>query len=118
VEPVPEDDGVLMALLCAARAAIESDRPDPVAVFATLESLLEFLSSSEGRTDENCSATSIFFLGQDEWARSADELPSEYAAIVWDIEGQLQDTVSDPDTALEFESTPEQLLARLRSVKR
>lgn len=116
MEPIPEDEGVLTGLLRAARAAIEADRPDLSAVQVALESLLAFLASPEGRTDENCAAVGGFFLAQDEWAHSADDLPAEYAAIIWDIEGQLQDTVSDPDTAHEFESTPEQLLARLRAL--
>jgi len=112
-EEVPSE---LLALMEGARAAIDTAEPDAHAVHASLTALLEFLATPENRTDQNCQTVGAYFLAQDEWAHNADDLPAAYARIVWDIEGQLPDTVSDPDTASEFESTPEQLLERLSAL--
>jgi hypothetical protein len=106
----------LSELLESARQAIEVRPLDITRVRSALEELLSFLASASGRTHANCVATDAFFSEQDEWSGSGDELPYAYAEIVWDIEGQLHDTVRTPSVALEFDSTPEQLLDRLRAI--
>lgn len=78
-----------------------------------LEALFAFLSSSEGRNDANCSVTDAFFC--EEWPR--DHLPGALRAIVEDAGGALHDTVYAPLVAKNFESTPEQLLERVRALK-
>jgi hypothetical protein len=50
---------------------------------------------------------------QDE-AWDADELPESFVEILSDMSGALHDTVSAPDIAANFESTPDQLLERAR----
>ena len=77
-----------------------------------LERLLEFLASPAGRTDSNCTAIDHFLcLGNFAWP----DLPEAVHDILSDMAGALHDTISSPAIAANFESTPEQLLARLRS---
>ena len=88
---------------------------DPVNVHhveGAVERVLEFLTSPEGRTDANCTAVDYFLcLGEFD----CPELPNPVGDVVADMGGALHDTVSSPNIAANFESTPEQLLARLRS---
>ena len=79
---------------------------------ASTERLLTFLASPRGRTDGNCTAVDHFLkLGDFE----RPELPSPLRDVLTDMASALHDTVSSPETAADFESTPERLLARLRS---
>jgi hypothetical protein len=75
-----------------------------------LVSLLEFLASPQGRTDGNCRAVDFFLMLDDEW--NSEGLPDAFSDILADMSGALHDTVSAPNIAENFESTPEQLLAR------
>jgi hypothetical protein len=79
-----------------------------------LDSLLSFLSSSAGRTESNCVVTDQFFCLQD--AYPWDHLPSGYREVVADLGGALHDTFSSPHIAASCESTPEQLLGRVRKL--
>ncbi|HEX7829299.1 MAG TPA: hypothetical protein VF787_06560 [Thermoanaerobaculia bacterium] len=86
---------------------------DDATLRVALERLLEFLASSAGRTDANCSTTYYFITSTEErWRGSRDELH----AILDDMSGTLQDSIYAPDIARTFESTPEQLLTRVRGV--
>jgi hypothetical protein len=80
-----------------------------------LIALLTFLSSPHGRTDANCSAVDHFFTVDDTWV--SDRLPDSFMEIMADISGALHDTVSAPQIARNFSSTPEQLLERARSLQ-
>lgn len=77
-----------------------------------LEGLFEFLASGEGRTDANCSVTDRFFgtPWEDDWNR----LPAAWVNILEDVAGTLHDAIHAPAIARTFESTPEQLLERVR----
>jgi hypothetical protein len=77
----------------------------------SLISVLEFLASPQGRTDENCRAVDFFLMLDEEW--NSEGLPDAFAEILADMSGALHDTVSAPNIAENFESTPEQLLARV-----
>lgn len=72
--------------------------------------LLEYFSSPEGRTDINCKAVDSLFMSDDLWLEC--DLPSEFHDIFADMSGALHDTMSAPEIAANFESTPEQLLKR------
>ena len=76
--------------------------------------LLEYLCSAQGRTDRNVQTVDFHFLLHVSW-RSVD-LPSEFNALLWDIGGCLHDAVSHPKIAENFESMPEQLLARAKAL--
>ena len=111
----PSDEPIgIRKMALAVRAEIERQDTDIRALHAALESLLIYLASRDGRTDQNCAAVDFFFCVRDDWARDWDHLPEAYQAILWDMGGQLHDTVSAPEVASDFESTPEQLLVRLR----
>src|SRR5690349_8607407 len=84
---------------------------DDAALRVALEKLLAFLASPAGRTDANCSTTYNFITAtEEEWRGSHDAL----RAILDDMSGTLQDSIYAPEIARTFESTPEQLLARVR----
>jgi hypothetical protein len=88
------------------------DGGDAAALRATLEALLVFLASDAGRTDANCATTDYFFaLTEQEWSPL---VPEAFRLILDDMSGTLHDTIYAPKIATTFESTPEQLLERVR----
>ena len=82
-----------------------------------IEDLLVFLASPAGRTHANCVAADSFFMHTDRWERGWDHLPEPYQDILGDLGGALHDTMSAPEIAENFDSTPEALLERLRQVE-
>ena len=56
-------------------------------------------------------------MHNDRWGRSWEHLPDSYQDLFGDLGGALHDTVSHPNVAKNFGSTPEQLLARLQQVE-
>jgi hypothetical protein len=100
---------LLMRELCE---SLVSRPPDARRIQAAAWSVLSFLVTPSGRTDANCTAVNYFLLlGKFDWSN----LPAPLTDVLDDMAGTLHDTISDPAIALNFESTPEQLLARLRS---
>jgi hypothetical protein len=92
--------------------ALIAEPLDVAELRTTLERLLAFLASPKGRTNANCSAIDSFLsLGEFDWS----DLPDAFQDILGDMAGALHDTVSAPEIAANFDSTPERLLARLRS---
>jgi hypothetical protein len=81
-----------------------------------LESLLSFLASDGGRTDANCCTTDSLFSSADQWERTWAGLPEEFRDILDDLGGVLHDTFYAPHIAQNFDSLPEQLLQRVRSI--
>jgi hypothetical protein len=95
-----------------------ANRPTELSVLKqAIVALLSFLASAEGRTDENCHAVDTFFCIRDDWQTDWTHLPGKYQLILDDIGGCLHDTVSAPKIAENFDSTPEQLLVRVRTVE-
>ena len=89
-----------------------SSRVDPTEIQIAVERVLTFLATPEGRTDANCRAVDHFLcLGEFDWP----DLPSPLGDVLADMAGTLHDTVSAPEIAANFDSTPERLLARLRA---
>jgi hypothetical protein len=88
---------------------------DEAKLLRALESLLEFLSGEQGRTDANCETTHRFICATErEWESVSEPL----RAILDDMSGALHDAIHRPDIALPLQATPELLLARLRAVGR
>jgi hypothetical protein len=81
-----------------------------------LENLLSYLTTPSGRTSANCVATDLFFCLED-WGVDWERFPENLTDIIGDMGGALHDTVSRPEIASNFESTPEQLLERVRQWK-
>ena len=98
--------------LSSAYHAIVHRPYDPDRVAEAIRGLLEYLSSPEGRTDANCVTTDLFFCLQEDWADAWEDEPEWLADILADLGGALHDTFRHPDIAKNFDSTPEQLLAR------
>jgi hypothetical protein len=94
------------------------ERPyNPDQIAAAVEDLLTYLTSREGRTHENCVAVDGFFCLGEGWEKDWEAEPSELADILGDIGGALHDTFGAPHIAENFESTPDQLLDRIRAFR-
>ena len=104
-------DAVLEPLMQSVRAAVFASEMDAGTVKASLITLLEYLSSSTGRTDSNCCAVDGFFCLDDDLPleRLPDSLQDVFAHM-----DALHDTITAPQIAENFGSTPEQLLERAR----
>jgi len=92
----------------------------PVNLFDLKESLialLTFLNTKEGRTNDNCRAVDLFFCLQDDWDLGYKDLPEPFSEIIIDMGGALHDTINTPDIAKMLDSTPEQLLDRVRKIE-
>jgi len=112
-EPVSHD---LRPLLLAVYHELKTQPPRLSHLRRSMEDLLVFLASPEGRTNANCWAADLFFcLGKD-WEVEGWNVPDVFGDILGDMAGALHDTVQAPDMAENFDSTPEQLLARLRAI--
>ena len=77
--------------------------------------VLEFLTSPAARTDANCHAVDSFLFEDEVWY--SDWLPQGFVEVLADMGGILHDVVSAPPIARNFESRPEQLLARARALQ-
>lgn len=88
-----------------------------LAIKESMIDLLTFLTTPDGRTDANCRAVDIFVCIDDDWERDWSDLPESFRDIIQDIGGALHDTITYPDIATMCESTPEQLLSRVKKLK-
>lgn len=104
----------LVALIRAVYEEITRRPSDLLALKFEIYRLLSYLASPEGRTDDNCCTTDFFLCVSDDvdW----HHLPERFRDVLADMAGALHDTVSSPEVAANFDSTPEQLLARLAVV--
>lgn len=103
----------LAPLICEFYIALIATPVQAPTIKVAAERVLTFLASPNGKTDANCTAVDHFlsFDGPD-----VSGLPTPLSDVIRDMAGQLHDTVSAPEVALNFESTPEQLLVRLRAI--
>ena len=110
--PAADVDAALHPLLEQLHRCLTRRPVDLPAARAAIVGVLEFLASPSGRTDANCQAVDFFLMQDEAW--DADKLPESFVEILADMSGALHDTVSAPDIAANFDSTPEQLLERAR----
>jgi erythromycin esterase-like protein len=109
-------DAQVVAGLEAVRNELLSAEPSAERVRLVVMDLLKFLASRKGRTDSNVRFVDYGLSNDDDvWDRielieAADPI---LADVVRDMAGALHDTVKAPYVARNFDSTPEQLLARL-----
>ena len=114
-EPVSSE---LPPLLAALRDAVVRPVVDLESVTGALRRVLEFLASPHGRTNANCGAVDRFCMDPETWDdRGFEHLPDALADLLGDMGGALHDTVKAPAIAENFDSTPEQLLARLEQFR-
>lgn len=106
----------LSKLIEAVRGCLVERPTDFSRLKSSLCDLLSYLTTPSGRTHENCRDVDLFFClhGDNNW--NWDHLPEEFRLVLDDIGGQLHDTVEHPEVAINFESTPEQLLDRVRKI--
>src|SRR4051794_16502797 len=116
IPPAPaalqQADSTLQPLMQSVRAAVFASPLDQRAVKASLVALLEYLSSPTGRTDTNCCAVDTFFYLDDDLPLKAYQI--RYTMFIAHMDA-LHDTITAPDIAEKFTSTPEQLLERVRN---
>jgi hypothetical protein len=103
--------------LRAVYAEVQRTPPNLRTLASELRRLLEYLASSPGRTNANCVAADSFFMENDKWERDWQHLPEPYQDLLGDLGGALHDTISAPEIAENFYSTPEQLLVQLEQVE-
>ena len=108
----------LRALVATVCREIRRKPTDRSALQSALEDLLSFLSSSHGRTDANCRTVDYFFCMPEVYGLSVnwDHVPEEFQDILQDLAMGLHDTITAPDIARRCDSTPEQLLEKLRRI--
>lgn len=109
---------LLRPLVGEAYEAIIARPYDVPRIAAAIERLLTFLASPQGRTSAHCIAVDHFFCFGDDWQGDWEDEPAELTDILADIGGALHDTVAAPKVAANFDSTPEQLLERIRAFRR
>ena len=109
-------DPALRPLLHGVYSALLAQPSDPMRLVAAAKSLLKFLSGP-GRTEANTWFVDLF-LNQDEgWQAEWAAFPDPLHDVIADMAGALHDTVTSPEVARNFSSTPEQLLARLQELE-
>jgi hypothetical protein len=104
-------------LLNELAASLHQPNVDATVVVSHLKAVLEFLVEPENDTDDNCRAVNTFvllgLLEDDRVKQNLSRLPRFLVRIIEDMGMCLHDTHTAPSVAREFESTPQQLLARL-----
>ena len=111
-------DAQVVASFEAVRNELLLPEPSVQRLRSIVMDLLEFLASRQGRTDSNVRFIDYGLSNDDDlWDRiELVEIEDPILAdVVRDMAGALHDTVKAPNIASNFDSTPEQLLARLAS---
>ena len=111
-EALQQADATLQPLMQSVRDAVFASPIDLATVKTSLMAVFEYLSSPVGRTDANCCAVDGFFYLDDDLPleRLSDSLQDVFGHM-----DALHDTITAPDIAENFSSTPEQLLGRVRN---
>ena len=110
--PASDVDDALRPLLHGLHDELQRTPVNLPQLRSAIIAVLDFLASPHGRTDANCSAVDSFLIRDETW--DGDRLPQAYTDVLADMAGALHDTITAPDIAGNFESTPEQLLERAR----
>src|SRR5262245_52664048 len=110
--PATDADDALRPLLLRLHEELQRTPAELSALRAAIIAVLEFLASPRGRTDANCRTVDSFLMRDETW--DGDRFPQAYVDVLADMAGALHDTITAPDIAANFESTPEQLLERAR----
>ena len=106
----------LQSLISEVRRRLIEHPANLASLKSALENLLDFLTAPSGNTDKYCEETDLYFCLHDEDGFNWEHLPEEFQLILDDMGGQLHDPVKHPEIASNFESTPEQLLERVREI--
>jgi hypothetical protein len=114
-------DAQVIAAFEAIRSELLLPEPSVRRLRSIVTDLLEFLASRQGRTDANVRFIDYELSNEDDVWDRIELIEAEdpiLADVVRDMAGALHDTVKARHIARNFDSTPEQLLARLASPAR
>jgi hypothetical protein len=87
-----------------------------VQVFSILEQILEWLNDPLNNTDDNCKKIDYFVAYKIVPQKEIELIPDDIREILFDLGAALSDTHTAPEVAENFESTPDQLLKRVRKL--
>lgn len=107
-------DPQLLELLAAISVEAARESPDIPALISSMEGLLEFLTSPKGSTAGYCRATSVY-LG--DMRDVSNAVPDSILAILMDMAGAMCNASTHLAAVEAMESTPEQLLSRVRNLR-
>lgn len=85
-------------------------------VLSILEQILEWLNDPLNNTDDNCKKIDYFVAYEIVPQKEFELIPDDLRGILFDLGATLSDTHTAPEVAENFESTPEQLLKRVRKL--
>jgi hypothetical protein len=115
---IGKPDAQVVASFEAVRTELLSAEPSVERLRSIVTDLLMFLASRRGRTDSNVRYIDYGLSNDDDVWDRVELLEAKdpiLADVIRDMAGALHDTVKAPNIARNFDSTPEQLLARLGS---
>jgi hypothetical protein len=96
--------------------ALMADPVDLAVVKQSMVELLQYLTTPEGRTSNNCYIVDMSIVFPEWGDIQLPELPDDFSDIIFDMGAALHDTVSSPEIAYNFDSTPEQLHERAQKL--
>ena len=85
-------------------------------ILSTIEEVLVWLNELPNNTDANCRKVDYFIASEIIGKPRYHEVPEDIQGLLFDMGSALSDTFSAPDIAENFESTPAQLLTRVRQL--
>jgi hypothetical protein len=111
-----ETEMELTELLNRLRSGILSPRFSRKKALDSLKALLSWLNRPENNTDRNCRRIDSFVSYEMMPETRFKKLPEDIRGILFDMGATLHDTHTSPEIAENFESTPGQLLDRVRKL--
>ncbi|HVF99624.1 MAG TPA: hypothetical protein VND68_07285 [Chloroflexia bacterium] len=106
----------LKPLVAAFFDALMAEPVDLPVLKQRMVQLLHFLTTPEGRTEVNCYIVDMAIMFREWGDIELPELPDDFDYIIADMGGALHDTISSPELAYNFDSTPERLLERAQKL--
>ncbi len=85
-------------------------------ILSAIEDVLVWLNELPNNTDANCRKVEYFIVSEIIGKPRYHEMPGDIQGLLFDMGSALSDTFSAPDIADNFESTPTQLLTRVRQL--
>lgn len=109
-----KSNDMLDTIMCDAYDALNPHNYDERLLAFQLVILLSYLKYASGKDTQDFHRVGRYFLLKSNWKYDWNHTSPEMAEILDDIAGTLHDSVDSPEIAENFESTPDQLLNRLR----
>ena len=103
-----------MSLVEQVQMTVATETVDLPWLVRSLDGLLQHYLLPKAARMRTVAMLILYFMKHEEWAEGS--LPDAIHDIFADMSGALHDTCSAPDVAQNFDSTPEQLLARLGNI--